>query len=84
MTKKEIVRNIHQADAYLRPGSRTTLNDWIKIYDQAMDDFAQQQSIAYNEWVQSFENSMQAKRFFGVKTDDELYAIFLEHQSKQP
>lgn len=44
---------------------------------ECMAIYAKQEAIDYNSWMASFESNKQAKRFFNVKTDDELYNIYL-------
>jgi hypothetical protein len=77
MTKEEILDNVYDKSFDSLDGySQTTAL-------KAMEQYAKEMSIGYNSWISGYENNLQAKRFFNVKTDDELYTLYLKHLEQE-
>ena len=41
------------------------------------EEYAKEMSIGFQKFISSYENSIQARRFFKVETSNELYDIYL-------
>ena len=84
MSKEEIVDKIWDADGQLKMA--IILNpDSSKIYE-SMDSYAKQQAMAFGEWLDRYSGRYKGNGIWRVghllnRTTEDLYTLFLTHQS---